>query len=357
MVTPRRGHEPGAAARGGGECLARRAHRRILEAHAFLDHGDCAFLLSEDGEKKEPEPGRGLATSIYADCFVAMGLAEFARAAGQPDRLARAWRLFDRIERRIAAGGFPTAPDPIPEGLQSHAVAMITLNVAWVISEAGDALGDPRAPAARRRCADGARRILETFLLDRGRLAEFLPRDGVPRDDLLCRHVNPGHALESLWILMLVARREGRDDWLRKAGEAVAFAFAAGWDAPFGGLLHFADYRGGPPVGRSTDSRYEQSVTDNWDKKLWWVHSEAIYASLLAYRLTGDAALRAHFRMVFDYAFRIFPQADAAIGEWIQIRDRRGAPVDRVVALPVKDPYHILRNLVLALELFAAEAI
>jgi N-acylglucosamine 2-epimerase len=29
--------------------------------------------------------------------------------------------------------------------------------------------------------------------------------------------------------------------------------------------------------------------------------------------------------------------------EWIQIRDREGTPIRRVVALPVKDPYHIAR--------------
>jgi N-acylglucosamine 2-epimerase len=50
----------------------------------------------------------------------------------------------------------------------------------------------------------------------------------------------------------------------------------------------------------------------------------------------------------------VFPQPDSAIGEWIQIRDRRGEPLDIVVALPVKDPYHIARNLIQALELFSA---
>jgi N-acylglucosamine 2-epimerase len=326
---------------------------RFLEAHVFLKNGDCTFLLSESGTRKEPMPGRGLATSIYADCFVAMGLAEFARVAGKPDRLARAWQLLDRIERRVAAGGFPSDPDPIPEGYQAHAVAMIILNVALVISEACDALGDPKASAARRRCVVGTQRLLGTFLLNNGRLAEMLPLNGMLRDNLLCRHFNPGHALESLSLLMVVARREGRDDWLKKAKEAVGFAFAAGWDEPYGGLLHYADYRGGPPVGQSTPSPYEQSVLGNWDKKLWWVHSEAIFATLLAYRLTGDEALRGLFQRVFDYAFRTFPHPDAAVGEWIQIRDRRGMPVDEVVALPVKDPYHILRDLVFALELFS----
>jgi N-acylglucosamine 2-epimerase len=90
------------------------------------------------------------------------------------------------------------------------------------------------------------------------------------------------------------------------------------------------------------------------DKKLWWVHSEAIYASLLAHNLTGDDALWSLFRKTLDYSLRTFPNPDRVVGEWIQSRDRQGAPVDQVVALPVKDPYDILRNLLMALEFLPA---
>ncbi|MDB6165349.1 MAG: N-acylglucosamine 2-epimerase [Lacunisphaera sp.] len=323
---------------------------RFLKAYAFLGNGDCAFLLSESGEKKEPFPGRGFATSIYADCFVAMGLAEFARVAKKPEELALAWRIFDRIEKRIAAGGFPSDPDPIPAGREGHGIAMITLNVALVISEACDALGAPRAPQARQRCAAGVEDILTRFLIPGGRMIEMRPADGALRDDLLTRHVNPGHALECLWLVLTVAQREQRRDWIERAKEAISFSCHIGWDETWGGLLHFVDYLGGPPVGANTGTIYEGTVTRTWEKKLWWVHSEAIYATLLAYRMTGDAALWDLFKKVFAYTFATFPQPDPSIGEWIQIRDQRGAPVEQVVALPVKDPYHILRNLIMALE-------
>jgi N-acylglucosamine 2-epimerase len=63
--------------------------------------------------------------------------------------------------------------------------------------------------------------------------------------------------------------------------------------------------------------------------------------------------MRGWFERVWAYSFRVFPQPDAKVGEWIQIRDRRGEPLDRVVALPVKDPYHIARNLIQIVELFS----
>jgi hypothetical protein len=50
------------------------------------------------------------------------------------------------------------------------------------------------------------------------------------------------------------------------------------------------------------------------------------------------------------------PHPDGEVGEWIQIRDRQSMPVETVVALPVKDPYHILRNVLLILELLEKEA-
>jgi N-acylglucosamine 2-epimerase len=46
-----------------------------------------------------------------------------------------------------------------------------------------------------------------------------------------------------------------------------------------------------------------------------------------------------------DYTLRTFPDHDH--GEWLQIRSRDGSPLDQVVALPVKDPMHIARSLIL----------
>ena len=89
----------------------------------------------------------------------------------------------------------------------------------------------------------------------------------------------------------------------------------------------------------------------SWDTKLWWVHSEAIYATALSYTLSGADEMRTWFERVWEYAFRVFPHPDPDVGEWIQIRDRRGEPLEKVVALPVKDPYHIARNLIQIIEL------
>ncbi len=326
----------------------------FIEKHAFLPDGRCAFLVSEGGEVMEAVPGAGAAPSIYADCFVAMGLAEFARVTRDHHRLRAARHVMDSIETRVNSGNFPTHPDPIPPGYRSHAIHMIQLNVALVVHAAARALGDPAAGVARERSTALAATIFDTFLRPGGRLVELWPDSESDHDTVLARHLNPGHALECLWMLLSVAVREGRADWISRASEAVLAAFQHGWDEEHGGLLHYVDQTGGPPRGRIGESTYEKSVEGSWGTKLWWVHSEAIYTSLLLYRLTGNGEARRWCERVFEYTMRVFPQRDPAVGEWIQIRDRSGLPLDRVVALPVKDPYHIARNFIQVLELFSS---
>ncbi len=52
--------------------------------------------------------------------------------------------------------------------------------------------------------------------------------------------------------------------------------------------------------------------------------------------------------MKLNFDGQQFPNPDKSVGEWIQIRDREGRPESKVVALPVKDPFHIVRALALA---------
>jgi N-acylglucosamine 2-epimerase len=326
---------------------------RFLQAHAFLPDGRCAFLLSESGELQEAIPGRGPAPSVYADCFVVMGFAEYARVSGDGAVLEAAWRLFSSIEARVAAGPVPTHPEPTPAGYTSHAIAMITLNLTLVLGDAAAGLRHPLANEIGGRTRAAAQRILDVFLQPDGRIVESRPDEGDLTTTRLARHVNPGHALEGLWMLLTVAEREGRADWRDRAAAATRFALERGWDEEFGGILHYVDCAGGPPRGVTGDSVYEANVVATWDTKLWWVHSEALYTTALGFRLTGDPRLRAWFERLWDYTLRVFPNPDRAVGEWIQIRDRRGAPLERVVALPVKDPYHIARNLIQLTELFA----
>ncbi len=171
---------------------------------------------------------------------------------------------------------------------------------------------------------------------------------------LLATHVTPGHAIESMWFVMEQALSHDRGDAVEKAKAVIAASFRAGWDDAYGGLFRYVvpGPTGPRPVG-SPRGPFETLITDTWDGKIWWPHSETLYATLLAAEATGDAGMRELHDKMFAYTFATFPNPNAAVGEWIHIRGREGTPIPTVMGLPVKDPYHVTRNLLLLVELLA----
>jgi len=110
-----------------------------------------------------------------------------------------------------------------------------------------------------------------------------------------------------------------------------------GWDKDYGGIFLGIDAEGHPPF------------MPNSDRKLWWPHTEALYALLLAHRLTGERWCEEWYDRVHEWSFHHFAMPD--VGEWRQRLDRKGNPITDVVALPVKDPFHLPRALILAIQL------
>lgn len=313
----------------------------------------CVYVADRTGAHKEPWPGSGYAVSIFADCFVVLGLAEAARVTGDEGALATATSLLSDVEARTRRGAAPTEPYPVPEGFSAWNVPMITLNAAQDTARALEAAGDPRAGDARTQA-----RELAAFLAARMRAEAPVPPDLLPvhedqRDTLLARHRTPGHVVEAGWFVLRETSDGGDPAREAQACRAIAGALELGWDDEYGGLLRYVNVDGGPPQGRATDARYENLVRDTWDAKLWWPHAEALYATALAAARcpTRDLAaeLRAWHERLRRYAFATFPHDEGR--EWVQNRDRAGKPIDTVVALPVKDPFHIARALLLLVEL------
>jgi N-acylglucosamine 2-epimerase len=331
-----------------------RATADFLLRHAFLEDGAVAYLLTADGEKKEFYPGKGHDLSFFGDGFVILALAGVARATGEPAYLERALESYDGLRRRLAEGRVRSEPYPLPAGCRAHAWPMIMLNVAQELERALAAASHPRSASLAVDGLADMDAVLDGFVREDGLVQEVAcDRDGVgDAGGLLTRHVTPGHAIESMWFVMEQAARHGRPDAVATAARVVARSFEAGWDPVHGGLFRYVVPGEEAPKGPA-DGPFERLILDTWDTKIWWPQSEALYATLLGQALTGDTALGALHDTMFAYAFRVFPHPDPAIGEWIQIRDREGRPLDKVVGLPVKDPYHLTRNLMFLLELLS----
>jgi N-acylglucosamine 2-epimerase len=292
----------------------------------------------------EPVPGGGLHTSVFADLFVALGFAGLARHRPDDGWAERSLDILLRSAAAIAAGDFRSEPYPVAHGHLSFGLPMILVGVGEQVFRA---TGSGEAATVVRQAAG---QIEERFRTGDD-VAEMPRTDGTDDGSLLARHRTPGHVLECLWFLhhardLLVGGPLSTPDVLVPLAE---HALRLGWDEQHGGLFRYTDVDGGEPTGTRSDDPYEELVVSTWDTKLWWPHAEALYATALLARVTGDPGMREWHDRVRRYTLGTFPEGPGR--EWTQIRDRTGAPMDRTVALPVKDPFHVARALLLLAEL------
>lgn len=326
----------------------------FLSNNCFLENGHCAFLLSRQGVPKEPIKGFGLDTSIFADCFVILGFSKYAAVSGDANALEIALKAFESVIKRIELGEIKTDPEPTPIGFRSHGFSMIMLNVCQEISEALVCFEHEKLDWAKVKTRMFYQDILDNFLNKDNIILELISDSAELKEGILGRYVNPGHSLESMWFIIHEAMKNYDQRIISQAKKLIKKMFCLGWDNKYGGIFQFVDREGGKPKGKKEGFNKHPMISKlnaDWDTKLWWVHSEALYSTLLSFALTGDKSILELYKKTYDYTFNTFPHPEQQKGEWIQIRDRKGNPSERVVALPVKDPFHIIRNFILITKL------
>ncbi|HPT86290.1 MAG TPA: AGE family epimerase/isomerase [Bacillota bacterium] len=321
----------------------------FLTKHSIYDDNRCCFLLDRDGNKlKDAKTGRYDA-SIFADCFALIGMAQYTKTTLLGENLPAVEALYQSIVDRIERDDYLTEPYPIPEGYRVHSIPMIMVNTVYEYIKMREAFGLPCEEEIQYGLSK-VRSILMDFYRN-GYIREHVSTDENYEKCLLDRHVNPGHTLEDMWFCAEFLKDYGDlSAYLPRILEIARNAFDIGWDPEYGGLLRFVDREGGQPKGEAGNSDFERLIQDTWDMKLWWPHSETLYVFLYLYELSGEQDLLDRYEKASEYTFSTFPNKE--LGEWIQIRKRDGAPEEKVVALPVKDPFHILRNFIKIVELF-----
>ena len=299
------------------------------------DQGEWYFCLDQTGK-----PLFDGATSIYCDGFAIYGFTEFARATGNSEAIDLARQAYAKVQPRLAhPGSYQTHPLPIPPGAKAHGISMI---FASAFGELGDYLND-------RVIIDAglghAHQVMDVFRRpEHRRVYEFANLDDSLMQVPPGRAVNPGHGIESMWFMIHIYQRLGDQARIRQAIETIKWQLELGWDKEYGGIFLARDAEG-------------SFWADKSDTKIWWVHTEALYALLLAYSISKEDWCLEWFQRVHDYAFTHFPVSQ--YGEWIQNLDRRGNQLNSTIALPVKDPFHLSRALIYSvgvLEKLASES-
>ena len=313
----------------------------------------CTFLMEADGTPKYVAGCDTLDMSIYADCFVVLGLSAYSVAANDRAAYDFARKLYHSIRERFATRQFHTLPYPLSSGYRQHGESMIMSNVTKEMHDAAAVMDKAFLAELEENLAFYTSDILEHFTDENNVIHEIITKDNTFFPDLLGQQANPGHTIEDMWFMIDAADILHKPEMVAKAAAIAKKALKIGWDEEFGGILHYASPNGGQPAGDpgATADEPMTKQLSGWGDKLWWIHSEALYTTLLCHLRTGDPEFLAWHDKVFDYTFSVFPNPDPEIREWIQILTREGRPQDKVVALPVKDPYHITRNLLLLVEL------
>ncbi|MCD6122648.1 MAG: AGE family epimerase/isomerase [Spirochaetales bacterium] len=290
--------------------------------------GSWGFLVDRYGKMLEGDK------AIQVDAFAIMGLTEYAKATGDKRAIDVALETFYTVKEKLSQpGSYGTFPYPIPEKAKAHrdyfqfAFAFfnlgIYLNRADIIEEA-----EKKANAVMNNFRFPEKEIL----------LEYVSINNNQINSPAGRVMNPGHAIESMWFMIHIFEYFDDKDKVREAIETIRWAMEKGWDKEYGGLFLAIDVAGKEPV-----------YWKHAETKIWWVFAEALYALLLAYEKSNESWCIDWYWKTHEWVFNHFPNKD--YGEWNQKLDRKGNKINTIIALPVKDPFHLPRALILCIDI------
>ncbi|BDS08575.1 N-acylglucosamine 2-epimerase [Oceaniferula spumae] len=290
----------------------------FLREHCFDEDGKMFFLTTREGKPLRKR------RYFFSEAFAIGAFAQYAKAT-HDDALAQEARdLFKRC--MDYADGVSPLPAKFTDERPAKGlgVPMIFLNIAQQLC---DTVGDDFA-ASR---IDGFIDEIEACVNDDLRcVMECVSPEGNLIDHFQERTITPGHAIEGAWFILHEAKRRGGDNRLQNLGlKMLDYSWEQGWDKEHGGIIYFRDPTGKP-------------VMEYWhDMKFWWPQCEAIIATLLAYKMTGDAKYADWHRQIHKYAHKNFH--DTEHGEWFGYLHRDGRISNTMKGNQYKGPFHLPR--------------
>ncbi len=270
--------------------------------------------------------------SIYVDGFVLVGMTEYYKATGDERAKNIALETFENTLWRLNhPGTYSVAPYVIPEGLKTHGINMIFSYFYYLLGKAID---------RQDICEEGHRLALEVlehfYIKEKDAVLEFVTLDGKFIDIPEGRTCVPGHVIECMWFLIQIFEDRNETDNIKKCCNIIKRHIELGIDKEKGGLILAIDIDGKEPCF--------------WGKptyKPWWVQLETLVATASAYKHTGDEWFMDIHKELNEFVYANYPNG---YGEWYNWLDNDGK-VGETAALPVKDPFHLPRALMMLIEL------
>lgn len=290
----------------------------FLRKHCMDSDGRMFFMMTRDGKPLRKR------RYYFSEAFAISAYAQVAKATGDEDLAQEARDLFRRCMSyyRGEITLDPKFTDERPT--RGIGVPMIFMNVAHQLV---DTVGCDYAESCIAGFVDDMRVFVKD---DMACVLEAVSAEGEVIDHISERTCNPGHAIEGAWFILHESMRRGGDEELQSLGlRMLDYMWERGWDKEHGGILYFVDACGKP-------------VQEYWhDMKFWWPQCEAIIATLMAYKLTGDEKYAEWHRMIHEYSHRVFQ--DTENGEWFGYFHRDGSLANRAKGNHFKGPFHLPR--------------
>lgn len=301
----------------------------FLTKHGKDQNGWYYFALNREG-KPIVAP-----YNVASEFFVIMGSAALHEATGEEKyKVSTISSMKNVLGRRENPKGKWNKRLPADKKRLDHGIFMATANLGTILKTS---LGIDDFDDQVRDAVDT---IFNDFWNEEhGVVFENINVDKTfDLDSCTGRHLIPGHGLESMWFILEHSEVYDRPEIVQKTCKIIKSILEFSWDKEHGGIFYFMDVLGKPHVELQ------------WDMKLWWVHNEALIATMYAYRLSKDPAFLEWFEKIDDWTWKHFP--DQEHGEWYGYLNRRGKPTHLLKGGKWKTFFHLPRCLVKCVEQF-----
>lgn len=301
---------------------AAKATLDFIEEHCFDTDGRMFFEVAADGTPLRKR------RYVFSESFAAIAMAEYALATGDAEYARKALDLFKRMRHFLRTPGI-LEPKYLPAvQAQGHSITMIMVNVASCIKKV---ISDPELDA---QIEESVYALKNYFMHSEFKaLLETVGPKGEFIDTINGRTINPGHCIETAWFLFDVAAgMGGNKELVDMALTIFDWSWDWGWDNQYGGIINFRDCKNLPCQDYSQDMKF------------WWPQTEAIIASLYAYKLTKDEKYLKRHKVISDWTYAHFP--DAEFGEWYGYLHRTVQWHRQPMGNIFKGPFHIPRMMV-----------
>lgn len=306
--------------------------------HCFAPDGRMYQTVTREGLPVES------CTQWFSETFYLSANAELYLATKESSYLEEAKRVYDFVWQMYQDPATDPRKGPgfgkgFARQTKAFAEPMILLNVTGILRAA-----DTDREHYYNENADRLFEDIRAFHSDEyhGTLEQISTDNRIILEAATCRVCNPGHDMECAWFLLEEGIYRGKEEMIRFAQTMFDDAYEMGLDREYGGILYNRDITGAPVEA------YEQ------DMKIWWVHNEAIIASLMLYQHTGKEKYRTIFEEMTEYSFSHF--SDPEFGEWCASLRREGAPNEpSMKGFLYKGPFHVMRMLVKCIKLLTKD--